>query len=66
MNAEIQNFINKTDARVIEILRIASYGMNVEQIAEILGIEVHSAIMSVSLLCGMGILKQNEPTYSIK
>lgn len=66
MNTEIQNFINKTDRRVTELLRIANYGLNVNQIAEILGIEPHAATMSVSLLSGMGILKQNEPTYSIK
>ena len=66
MNAEVQHFINKTDRRVTELLRIAPYGLNVNQISEILGIELHAVTMSVSLLSGMGILKQNEPTYSIK
>ena len=65
MNAEVQNFINKTDQKILILLEIAD-GFSVEQIAEILSMERHTVTQSVALLCGMGLLKQNEPTYSLK
>ncbi len=65
MNSKIKHFVNKTDQRVHRLLSIKS-GLNVEQIAEILGIERHIAIQSVMFLCGLGEAKQNEPTYSLK
>lgn len=65
MKPKLKHFANKTDQKVYRLLAIKS-GLNIEQIAEILGIERHIATQSVALLCGLGELKLDEPTYSIK